>query len=272
MTAMMAGAWAQQLDYAASLQALSNGYFPVQENSSGTVRLSVIDFAAEKLPYIQNDLVILSLDNLKPLQILAGLTKTAASKGQYGDLVYLYNAFAMNGHASYVKVFSPQMQEGLLTAVTPPNSDTPDQGLIKLYADTSSSSYISQAFLGLQGQTLVTVTANAIATSKSSLEKRLTGLVCDTRNTAQKSECQDLINAVTNSPVVVTGGPRDLCLRGCCISWSRDATFERGNLAPAAIECMNFCKTNTISCKAFGVDLQGTILSQCLSNRPKGCS
>lgn len=267
------GAWAQHLDYAASLQALSYGNYPVQDKSSGTVRLNVIDFAVavDKLPYIQDDLYILSLDNLKPLQILADLTKTAALKDQYGDLVYLYNAFAMNGHADHAKVSSDQMQQGLLAAVTPPNSDTPDQGLIKLYAGTCSSPYISKAFLSLQGQTLATVTATATGTSKSSLEKRATSVECDNMNAAPRAACRDLINGITGSRIRVSGGPRDLCLGGCCISWSRNANFDRDNLVSAANECMNTCRSDPVSCKAFGVELQGTILNQCLSNRPNGC-
>lgn len=277
MAAMMAGSWAEQLNYADSLQALSYGNVAMQGNSSGTVWLNVTGFAADKLPYIQNDLGIMSLDNLEPLQILAGLAKTAASNGQYGDLVYLYTAFAMNGHADNVKVSSDEMQQGLLMAVTPPNLNTPDQTLIKLYAGTSSSSYISQAFLGLQGQMLATATSTTsdaststtTATFNSSLEKRWTKERCSTAYKAAKSACQALISEL--DATVKTGGPRSICYQNCCISWSANATFQLRNLTNAANYCVNACSSATVSCEVYGVNLQGTIVNQCLSNRANGC-
>ncbi|MCJ1262350.1 hypothetical protein MMC22_002220 [Lobaria immixta] len=276
MAAMMAGGWAQQLNYADSLQALSYGNVALQGNSSGTVWLNVTGFAADKLPYIQNDLGIMSLDNLEPLGILAGLAETAASKGQYGDLVYLYTAFAMNGHADHVKVSSDQMRQGLLIAVTPPNSNTPDQGLIKLYAGTCSSSYISQAFLGLQSQTLATATSTtdastATATSNSSLEKRWTKEKCSNAHKAAKSACRALISKLSGNVTLKTGGPRSICYQGCCVSWSANATFQYQNLTNAANYCVNACGSATVSCEVYGVSLQGTLVDQCLSNRADGC-
>ncbi|MCJ1425833.1 hypothetical protein MMC29_003733 [Sticta canariensis] len=265
MAAMMAGACAQQLGYADSLHALSYGNVAMQGNSSGTVWLNVTGFAADKLPYIQNDLGIISLDNLEPLQILAGLAETAASKGQYGDLVYLYTAFAMNGHADHIKVSSDELQQGLLKAVTPPNSNTPDRVLIKLYAGTSSSSYISQAFLNLQGQTLAT------ATSSSSPEKRWTKETCSNAHKAAKSACRALISKLSGNITLKIGGPRSICYKACCVSWSANATFEYQNLTNAANYCVNACGSSTVSCKVFGVSLQGTIVNQCLSNRANGC-
>ncbi|KAI9707757.1 MAG: hypothetical protein M1836_000719 [Candelina mexicana] len=260
MAAMMAGAWAQQLDYADSLQALSYGNVDMQGNSSGTVWLNVTGFAADKLPYIQNDLGIMSLDNMEPLQILAGLAETAASKGQYGDLVYLYTAFAMNGHADHVKVSSDEMQQGLLMAVTPPNSNTPDQGLIKLYAGTSSSSYISQAFLGLQGQTFNTATntttdvstPTAGTLSNSSLEKRWTKETCSKAHQAAKSACRALISKLSGNVTLKTGGPRAVCYAGCCVSWSANATFQYQNLTNAANYCVNACGSVNVSCEVKG--------------------
>lgn len=279
MAAMMAGAWAQQLAYTDSLHALSYGNVAMQGNSSGAVWLNVTGFAADKLPYIQNDLGIMSLDNLEPLQILAGLAETAASRGQYGDLVYLYTAFALNAHADHVKVSSDEMQHGLLEAVTPLKSKTPDQGLIKLYAATSSSSYIRKAFLGLQGKTLATATsittdastATSTATSNSSLEKRWTRETCSNAHKAVKSACRSLISQISGSVTIKSGGPRSICYRGCCISWSANATFQYQNLTEAANYCVNACGTSTVSCEVYGVSLQGRIVDQCLSNRADGC-
>lgn len=270
MAAIMAGALAQQLDYADSLQALSYGNVAMQGNSAGTVWLNITGFVADKLPYIQHNVGIFSLDNLEALQILAGLVGQAASKGQYGDLVFLYNAFAMNGHADYVKVSSDEMQEGLLTAVTPPDATIPDPDLIKLYADTCSSSYISQAFVGLQGQTLLRSPLPP-QSSPSSLEKRWIREACSGSHLATKSTCRDLISVIRSSTTLKTGGPRNVCYRGCCISWSVYATFQLSDLTNAAEYCVNYCGNTQVSCEVYGVELAGTILDQCLSNRPDGC-
>lgn len=269
MAAMMAGAWAQELDYANSLQALSYGNVAMQGNSSGTVWLNVTGFATDKLPYIQHDMGILSLDNKEPLQILADLAKTAASKGQYGDLVYLYAAFAMNGHGDNIKVSNEKMQQSLLKAVTPPDSNTPDSGLIKLYASTSTSSLIGQAFLDLQGKTLAPGPSDS--NSKSSPEKRWTRETCSNAHQAAKSACRALISKLSGNFIVKSGGPRSICYQGCCVSWSANATFQYQNLTNAANYCVNACGSATVSCEVYGVSLQGTIVDQCLSNRADGC-
>lgn len=264
---MIDGVWTRKIDYAGSLQALSYGNVPLQGNSTGTVWFNVTDFAVDvhKLPYIQTGLGIFSLDNFESLEFLVDLAETAASKSQYGDFIYLYNAFAMNAHVEYVKVSSKAMQEGLLVAVTPPGSNTPDQNLIKLYADTCSSPSIRQTFLGLE----ITV----ISTSPASPpQKRYTGISCSDQFAAARSACDNLRSLVTGNFLEISGGPRDVCLQGCCISWSGDADFQLDNLHEAADACSGYCTENSFSCVVNGVELQGTIVNQCLSNRPDGCT
>lgn len=269
MTTMMIGAWTHKLDYANSLQALPDGNVALQGNSTGAAWFNVTGFAAEKLPYIRKSLGVFSLDNFESLQLLVGLAEVAAFKGQYGDLVYLYNAFAMNAHPEYVKASSPAMQEGLHLAVTPPDSNTPDQNLIKLYADTCSSPSIGQIFLSLQVQKFGTVISR---TPKSSPpQKRYTGQTCDNKHQAARGSCDGLINALRGNPTNKSGGPRDICFQGCCVSWSRDANFQYQDLVNAAALCLSYCGGDYVSCKIFGVELEGTILNQCLSNRPNGC-
>lgn len=263
---MMTGAWTHKLDYAGSLQAFSYGNVALPDNSTGAAWFNVSNFALDNLPYIQVDLGIFSLDNFASLQLIVDLAETAALNGQYGDFVYLYNAFALNAHADNVKVSSKAMHQGLLSAVTPADLNDPDQDLIKLYADTSSP-YISQTFLGLTVQTLATVPGP----SKSSPRKRYTGQVCDDKHQAYRPTCNDLIDILRDNPTIKGGSPRDICFTGCCISWSKFAAFQYENLVPAADLCLSYCTGNFISCKIFGVELQGTILNQCLSNRPTGC-
>jgi len=260
---LMARGWAAELSYEDSINALAYGNVALQGDSSdsttpGEVWLNVTGFAVNKLPYIQHDLGIMSLDNPVPLEIIADLAKTAAGKGKWGDLVFLYNVFSMNAFEEYAKVTSEQMQYGLLVAVTGKNNTKPDISLIDLYASTSSSVYLSDAFNSLKTE------------SKSS--KRWTSEFCSSAHRAASSACQSLIQSITGSVTVKTGGPRSICRSGCCISWSANATFQYQNLTNAANYCMSLCATANVSCEVRGVSLQGTILDQCLSNRANGCT
>ncbi|KAI9741575.1 MAG: hypothetical protein M1818_004381 [Claussenomyces sp. TS43310] len=258
MAAMtVAQTWAQELDYADSINALAYGNVKLQGNSSSEVWLNVTGFAPDKLPYIQDDVGLFTLDNAEPLIVVAGLAKTAASTGKWGDLVFLYNVFVMNGFADYAKVSSEQMQEGLLKAVTGKNETEPDIALVELYASTSSSEYLSEAFDNLKTK---------------SLTKRWTSEFCSNAHKAATSACKSLIQSISGSVTMKSGGPRSICAKGCCISWSANATFQYQNLTNAANYCISGCATSKVSCEVKGVSLQGTILDQCLSNRATGCT
>jgi hypothetical protein len=254
---------AQELSYEDSINALAYGNVALQGNSNeqgsspGEVWLNVTGFAPDKLPYIQRDVGIWSLDNPVPLEVIAGLAKTAAGMGKWGDLVFLYNVFSMNAFADYAKVSSEQMQYGLLEAVTG-NNTQPDVTLIDLYAGTSSSVYLSAAYNNLK--------------TESKLAKRWTSSFCSSAHKAAASACSALIQSIGGSVTIKTGGPRNICAYGCCISWSANATFQYQNLTNAANYCMSTCATANVSCEVRGVSLQGTVVDQCLSNRPDGCT
>ena len=249
---------AQEMSYEDSIHALAYGNVALQGNSSGTVWLNFTGFAPQQLPTIQKDVGLFTYDNAEALDAVTGLAKIAASKGQYGDLVYLYNVFSMNAFADYAHVASEEMQAGLLAAVTLANSTTPDAQLVELYANTSSSPFLREAFQGLPK------TSNA--------KGRWVSEACSSAHKAAKSACYALINNVSGNATWKSGGPRSICRSGCCISWSANATFQIENLTNAANYCVQACSGVTVSCEVRGVSLQGTLVDQCLSNRADGCT
>ncbi|KGO75235.1 hypothetical protein PITC_010880 [Penicillium italicum] len=248
----------QQLSYEDSVTALTYGNVAADNSSEGTVWLNVTGFAVDKLPHIQNDLGIHTLDNLETLTALAGLTQDASKRGQWGDIVYLYSAFAMNGHGEYLNVSSVEMQESLLDAITDQDSGKVDSTLAELYASTSSSKFLVEAFQGLKSKT-------------SPQNKRWLREVCSSPHLAVKNSCRSLLENVRGNATWKSGSPLSICKYGCCISWSANATFQVENLTNAANYCINACGTSSVSCEVYGVKLQGTLVDQCLSNRATGC-
>ncbi|KAK2606226.1 hypothetical protein QQS21_003397 [Conoideocrella luteorostrata] len=250
---------ADKLDYAESIHALSYGNVETQGNAAGTVWLNISGFAPDKLPHIQHDVGIYSLDNMESLKSIAGLAAVAAKEGKWGDVVYLHNAFTMNGHAGYIKASSSEMRDGLLEAVTKADKSGVDSSLIDLYAKTSSSPDLAAAFEALH------------TTPVTSLEKRWTKETCSRAHQAAKNACRSLASSIRFNATIKRGGPRSICKYGCCISWSANATFQLENLYPAANYCISACGSGSVSCEVYGVSLQGTIVDQCLSNRATGC-
>ncbi|KAG6038228.1 hypothetical protein E4U41_004421 [Claviceps citrina] len=240
------------LDYAGSIHALSFGNVDTKGTSSGEVWFNVTGFKPDKLPHIQQDVGIYTMDNLDSLKTIAGWGSRRPSKAN--------GATSMNGHADYAKASSAQMREGLLAAVTKPDRSGVDSDLIDVYVKTSSSPLLAEAY-------------NALRTSPvPSVEPRWYREACDSAHQAAKSACRTLIENIHFNATVKSGGPRSICYSGCCISWSANATFELQNLYNAANYCVNACGTATVSCEVYGVSLQGTIVDQCLSNRATGCT
>ncbi|KAF5536663.1 hypothetical protein FMEXI_10263 [Fusarium mexicanum] len=259
--AMSSLALAANLNYADSIHALSFGNVKTEGESGGVVWLNVTGFATDKLPHIQQDLGVQTLDNLQALKAIAGLASVAAKQAKWGDLVYLYTVFAMNAHAPYANASSSEMQEGLLSAVTKPDKSGVDSELIALYIKTSSSPLLVKAFEALH-----------TTAAPSRTHKRWSNITCDSAHRAVASVCRSLVDSIHFNVSVKTNGPRNVCRGGCCISWSANATFQIENLYPAANYCLSFCHTTNISCEIYGVNLQGTIVDQCLSNRADGCT
>ncbi|KAF7555894.1 hypothetical protein G7Z17_g1821 [Cylindrodendrum hubeiense] len=258
---------AANLDYADSIHALSYGNVQTQGESGGIVWFNVTGFAPDKLPHIQQSLGVQTMDNIDALKTIAGLASVAAREGKWGDIVYLYNVFAMNGHAPYADASSSEMRDGLLSAVTKADKSGVDSDLIGLYIETSSSPLLVEAFNALQ-----TTPAPSATPALSAARKRWNRAYCDNAHKAVASVCRTLVDSIHFNVSVKSGGPRNICRGGCCISWSANATFKLENLYNASDYCLSYCHTANISCEVYGVELQGTVLDQCLSNRANGCT
>ncbi|KAJ6503900.1 hypothetical protein C8R45DRAFT_818183 [Mycena sanguinolenta] len=107
-------------------------------------------------------------------------------------------------------------------------------------------------------------------------------VTCSNSHAASSAVCSELLSIVAANPVEVIGAsPRAVCLgtsaaTECCISWSQDVgAMLQSELLPAAQKVYNVCfatsNTNE-SGLARHVALNGGCLTQCLSNRPTGCT
>lgn len=259
---LASSAQCQRLGYEDSITALAYGNVAANESTPGEVWLNVTGFAPDKLPHIQDNLGIYTFDNLNPLKTVAGLALEAAKRGQYGDVVFLYNAFAVNAYIDNIKVASDEMKEGLLSAVTGQNGTQADPNLVDLYARTSSSKFVADAFDSLKGG----------KKERSGISRRDGSPVCDSKHQALKSACKSLISSLSGNITWKSGGPRSACKYGCCISWSANATFQYDDLTNASTICLKACLSADVSCKTHGVDLGGTVVNQCMSNRATHCS
>lgn len=289
-------AHSQQLSYNDSIQALAYGNIATSSvESSGDVLLNITGFAETELPHIQTEMGIHSLDNARELQVIANLAQSAASKALWGDLVFLYNVFSMNAYPAYANVTSTQMQAGLLEAVRGKGAtgSGPDERLIELYASTSSAPGLEAAYRALPAQyntqqqqqqqqsqaATSSLEAAEPASTTAAVDKRAADwtrnqIVCSAAHVAVGAACIALFGRIQTNASWKSGGPRDICYQGCCISWSANATFQIENLYNDAQRCYNACLnvSGGVSCEAYNVSLQGTIVNQCLSNRPNGCS
>jgi hypothetical protein len=206
-----------------------------------------------ELPYIQEAVGITSLDNARELQVITGLVNTAASQQQWGDVVFLYNVFSMNAHPEFASVASPQMQAGLLDAVRDRASNAgPDDRLIELYASTSSSPSLVEAFRALPDQyaksqvkvglsTVPATEPSATAVAKREAHIDRNRVVRSAAHVAVASACIALLGRIRLDTSWKSGGPRDICYNGCCISWSVNATFQIENLYNASQSCYSAC-------------------------------
>lgn len=278
----------QQLSYSDSIQALAFGNIATSSvESSGDVWLNITGFAEKELPHLQTVVGIHSLDNARELHVIANLAQSAASQALWGDLVFLYNVFSMNAYPAYADVTTAQMQAGLLDAVSGENG--PEEGLIELYASTSSASSLGAAYRALTSKynnqqqskatSLSPVAAEPTMTTTAAVDKRemdysRNQIICSAAHVAVGAACIALLGRIRVDGSWKSGGPRDICYEGCCISWSANATFQIENLYNDAQRCYNACLnvSGGVSCEAYNVSLQGTIVNQCLSNRPNGCA
>ncbi|KAJ7138826.1 hypothetical protein C8R46DRAFT_1136311 [Mycena filopes] len=95
---------------------------------------------------------------------------------------------------------------------------------------------------------------------------------------ATASICQQLVNNLNGNGNTIGNSPRSICLgqggNQCCVSWSAPAgNIQEGVLFNAANDVLGACtRGGKVSGLARDVELSGTCVTQCLSNRPNGCT
>ncbi|KAJ7456484.1 hypothetical protein FB451DRAFT_1276107 [Mycena latifolia] len=103
-------------------------------------------------------------------------------------------------------------------------------------------------------------------------------VTCSGSHKAEGGICQQLVNSLnSNSGTVIGDSPRSICLgqggNECCVSWSAAVgAMPQGDLFTAANKIFQDCFGSTISGLARNVNLNGGCVTECLSNRPTGCS
>ncbi|KAJ7466169.1 hypothetical protein B0H11DRAFT_2307474 [Mycena galericulata] len=107
-------------------------------------------------------------------------------------------------------------------------------------------------------------------------------VTCSSSRAASSAVCSELLTTISDNPNTVIGAsPRAVCLgqgsaTECCTSWSQDVgAFLQSDLLVAADKVYSVCfepsNTNE-SGLARNVALNGGCVTQCLSNRPGGCT
>lgn len=125
-------------------------------------------------------------------------------------------------------------------------------------------------------------TSDDTANLSGSLAARQCGVErvqCSTANLASVVECTDLIRDIGTSGISIPPSPRSICLSRsgsrCCISWSRPVSKAiEADLRNAADRVVRQCvrPDGTMSGLTRNTQIGTTCASQCLSNRPDGCS
>ncbi|KAJ6604176.1 hypothetical protein DFH09DRAFT_1018105 [Mycena vulgaris] len=103
-------------------------------------------------------------------------------------------------------------------------------------------------------------------------------VTCSGSHKGDSGICNQLVNTLNNnSGTVIGNSPRSICLgqgnNQCCVSWSSPVgSMPQGDLYNAARKVFTTCYGSTISGLARNVNLNGGCVTECLSNRPTGCS
>lgn len=102
-------------------------------------------------------------------------------------------------------------------------------------------------------------------------------VTCSGSNLASTNICSQLVNSL-NTGISIGNSPRSICLgqsnNQCCVSWSGAVgTMPESNLVNAANKIFATCWSPTNgSGLARNVILNNICVTECLSNRPDGCS
>jgi hypothetical protein len=97
--------------------------------------------------------------------------------------------------------------------------------------------------------------------------------VCSGNHQANTGDCYNLLSALSNDLNEIPESPRNIRYTNCYVSWSKVARGVRAHLYNAGVDIYNTCNSNNrVSGLKRNVNIQGTTLTECLSDRPNGCS
>ncbi|KAF8144969.1 hypothetical protein K438DRAFT_1735693 [Mycena galopus ATCC 62051] len=127
----------------------------------------------------------------------------------------------------------------------------------------------------------ITVWGYADGAFERAVEKRQCGgnaVTCSGSHTADVNSCRQLISSLSSSAGSGLGtSPRSLCVtqsgNQCCVSWADAVSgLVQGDLVNAAVAVFNDCAGSTVSGLSRDTNLNGVCTTECLSNRPTGCT
>ncbi|KAJ7145661.1 hypothetical protein C8R44DRAFT_596575, partial [Mycena epipterygia] len=110
-------------------------------------------------------------------------------------------------------------------------------------------------------------------------------VTCSSSHAATASLCAELLNTIHANPnTIIDDSPRAVCLgqssnqssNQCCVSWSKAVgPLLQSALFTAANKVFSTCLEESLTNEsglARNVILNGVCLTECLSNRPTGCT
>ncbi|RLV90614.1 hypothetical protein JA1_004456 [Spathaspora sp. JA1] len=248
------------ISYEDSIAAVLQNHLDPNDNSSGVAWFNATNYPLDHFGFEESgEYGIYTYTSLNYLTEVANLATYAASKGFYGDVVLLFYKFIYAGDKDNT-AFNSSSDMVLDIGERLRNNKRDSSDLLDVLMNSSSCDEVKRVF---------ELAADA---PPLRIEKRASSITCDKRHQANKSDCYSLLHAIDADHSWKSGGPRHIQYRGCFVSWSKDATFQVRHLYNAGVSCYNVCATgNKVSCKARGVELNGHMVGQCLSDRAKGC-
>lgn len=119
-------------------------------------------------------------------------------------------------------------------------------------------------------------TQSTLTTASSASLKASYEIVCSKSHGPVGNACISLVNRIKDDNTQISGGPRnireDFAGNTCYVSWSKDADFPTKYLYNAANSLLQACISQTYSGKAMNTHLGSVTVTECMSDRPNGCS
>lgn len=264
LTLLATSAVAVSVDYSSDLEAVLNGTFMPNDNAAGPAWFNLTDTLPGYLdPAGLQSYGVHSYTSQDRLVDIANMALQASDTGNWGDYLYLYNAFSYGGAVTNTLLRNgTQIFADLASMVFAIGEDQIDSLI-----STSSSSTLADIYSDMNLSENPNLNAVELVKRNS-----WTGIHCSTSHVPDYYDCQDLVETTLHEVNIIRGGPRNLNYYSCYISWSQNANFEEGDLYNAAYATNQDCVIDQKSGYITGVDLGSYDgIEQCLSNRATGC-